>query len=314
LGQSVSKYVPVSAACFELNQSVMAQIATGRLIDAERAVSAVIGSGGDHAQGSCTGLVLNNMAASLAVSGRIADAERLAGRSVQILEKIYSPNDAVLLRPLQTLAAARFEQGNTAKAREAFKKMQAIRIQRPEDSALIHGIAGALSEAEGRRAEAEIEYLAAFRAWEEAGRGDTGDAGAVLDSLGSLYTHEQRLTEARQMLDRSFAIFSRAKDAVPMDRIKLLNVRGVLQSRQGDWSGAEQDLRDALSIADRELWVDPFALRVLLNNYAAVLRRNHHRREARSIERRAAKIQIDGATNSIVDITDLLPKDKPSRK
>jgi hypothetical protein len=99
-----------------------------------------------------------------------------------------------------------------------------------------------------------------------------------------------------------------------MDRVKLLNVRGVLQSRQGDWSGAEQDFHEALSIADREPWVDPFALRALLNNYAAVLRRNHHRQEARSIQARAAKISIDRSTASIVDITDLLPKGSPSKK
>jgi hypothetical protein len=99
-----------------------------------------------------------------------------------------------------------------------------------------------------------------------------------------------------------------------MDRIKLLNVRSVLQSRQGDWQGAEQDLHDALTMADREPWVDPFALRALLNNCAAVLRRNHHKREAHSIEARAAKIQIERTTASIVDMTELLPKVRPSKK
>jgi hypothetical protein len=47
----------------------------------------------------------------------------------------------MLLRPLEALAAARFEQGKTARAREAFKRMQAIRIPRPEDIALVHGTA-----------------------------------------------------------------------------------------------------------------------------------------------------------------------------
>ena len=248
------------------------------------------------------------------VSGRLADAERLAERSVLILEKTYAPNDVMLLRPLQVLAAARFELGKTARAREAFKRMQAIRIQWPEDRALLHGTAAALLEVEGRRVEAEGEYLAALRAWREANRGETGDAGAILNSLGALYIHEQRLDEARRALDRALAIFSRAEDAAPMDRIKLLNVRGVLRTRQGDWTGAEEDLHDALSMADREPWVDPVALRSLLVNYAKVLHRNHHGREARSIEARAAAIRTDGTASAIVDITDLLPKDKPSRK
>ncbi len=71
--------------------------------------------------------------------------------------------------------------------------MQSIQIRRPEDSALVHDTAAVLLEAEGKRAEAEAEYLAALRAEEEAGRGETADVGALLNDLGSLYIHEQRL-------------------------------------------------------------------------------------------------------------------------
>ena len=99
-----------------------------------------------------------------------------------------------------------------------------------------------------------------------------------------------------------------------MDRVKLLHVRGVLQARQDDWQGAEQYLHDALTMADREPWVDPFALRALLNNYAVVLRRNRHSREARSIEARAAAIPVDRTAAATVDITELLPKTKSVKK
>jgi hypothetical protein len=88
----------------------------------------------------------------------------------------------------------------------------------------------------------------------------------------------------------------------------------VLKARQGDWRGAEQDLHDALSMVDREPWVDPVALRSLLVNYALALRRNRRAREARSIEARAASIRIDRTVGSIVDITELLPKVKPAKK
>ena len=302
--QSVSKYTPVSARCLELNQTVMKQLAIGQRAEGELAVTSVLASGQD----SCAGLVLSNMAAFLSVSGRLPDAERLAERSVTILEKTYDSSDVLLLRPLQTLAAAQFEQGKTARAREAFKRMQAIRIQRPEDGALVHGVAGALSEAEGKLAEAEGEYVASLQAWKEAGRGETADAGAVLNNLGSIYIREQRFSQTQQALDGAFTIFSRAKDTAPMDLIKLLHVRGVLHARQGDWSGAEQDLHDALSMADREPWVDPIALRSLLDSYAKVLRRNHHGREAHSIETRAAAIPTGNTMAAIVDVTELLPK------
>ncbi len=95
------------------------------------------------------------------------------------------PEDPVLLRSLQILATARFQQGKTAKAREAFQRMQMVQTRRPQDAALVHGVAAALLEAEGRRSEAESEYLAALRAWIDSGRGDTVDAGTILCGLAS---------------------------------------------------------------------------------------------------------------------------------
>ncbi len=314
LAQGVGKPGPRGAACVDLNQTVMAQLSNGTLPEAELAVSAFLVSGAVSAPEPCAGLVLNNMAVFLSVSGRAADAERLAEQSVLTLEKVYSPDDGVLLRPLQVLAAARFEQGKTARAREALKKMQSIRIERPEDHALVHGMAAALLEREGRRPEAEAEYLAAFRAWEAAGMGETAEAATILTGLGSLYIELRRLTEAQQTLDRAFAIFSRATDTVPTDHIKLLQVRGVLHAWQGDWLEAEKDFRDALSISDREHWVSPIALRPLLTRYAYILRKNHHGREAHSIEVRAAALQAGGVTTATVDITELLPKSKRSKK
>jgi hypothetical protein len=79
--------------------------------------------------------------------------------------------------------------------------MQSIRIQRPEDSALVHGTAAAFLQDEGRRSEAEAEYIAAIRAWGEAGRGETADTGDILNSPVALYIKEQRLDEARRTLD-----------------------------------------------------------------------------------------------------------------
>jgi tetratricopeptide (TPR) repeat protein len=313
-GQSLNASAPVGGRCLELNQTAMTQVAKGKLKEAELALTAFLTSGADQAEPACAGLVLNKMAAFMSVSGRSEDGARLAEQAVKTLEKVYSPNDPALLNPLQILAATSFERGMTGKAREAFKRMQSIRIQRPEDRALLYGMAAALSEAEGRLPEAEANYLAALQAWQKAGRGETADACAILGGLGSLYIKEHRLSEARQALDRALAILSNAKDAVSMDRVKLLDVRGVLQARQGDWQGAEQYLHDALTMADREPWIDPFALRDLLNNYAAVLRRNHHGREARSIEARAAAMQVDPTAAAIVDITELLPKAKPVKK
>jgi tetratricopeptide (TPR) repeat protein len=262
----------------------------------------------------CEGLMLANMAAVRANGGRLSEAETLAERSIRLLTQIYSPESRILLYPLQVIAAARFEQGKIAKAREVFQRMQLLRIDQPEDAALVHGMSASLLEAEGRRPEAEYEYLAALHSWDEAGSGETADAGTVLYSLASLYVQEHRFDDARRALDRAFAIFTLAKDAAPMDRVKLLHVQGGLHYWQGEWQEAEEALHEAVSIADSVPRMVPAARAVLLAEYAMVLRKNHHRREARLIEERLAVLRRTSATGTVVDVTELLAKPKPAKK
>jgi hypothetical protein len=108
--------------------------------------------------------------------------------------------------------------------------------------------------------DAESEYLSAFEALKELGLGETGDAGTLLESVGALYIRENRMPEAREMLDLAFEVFGRAADTVPWDRIKLLQTRSILDGRQGRWNEAEQDLANALAIAGRESQAEPAAL------------------------------------------------------
>jgi tetratricopeptide (TPR) repeat protein len=303
--------VPLSATCFDLNRTVVSQVQNGRLGEAEITMSAALKK---DPEPLCEGVLLTNLAALVAIQGRHAEAERLAERSLRILEKYLMPEDPVLLKTLQILAAARFQQGKTAKAREAFQRMQMLQIRRPQDAALVHGVAAALLEAEGRRSEAESEYLAALRAWADSGRGDTVDAGTILSGLASFYVYGNRLDDARRALNRALAIFERAKDTVPMDRIKLLSIQAGLNCRLGEWRKAEEYLREAVAIADSEPLIAPSDNVVLLASYARVLRKNHNGREAHSIEVRLAALRRDNAAGTVVDVTELLPKPKPSKR
>jgi tetratricopeptide (TPR) repeat protein len=210
LTQAASGYVSNDAVCAQLNETVVAQVAKGQFVLAESILSKATASGLDRAGDNCAGFILNNMAAMLSIQGRIAEAERYAERSVRILETKYPPTGLALLRPFSILASARFEQGKIAGAREAFRKMESIRSESPADRALVHATGAVLLHAEGRLAEAESEYLLTFEAWEEAGHGDTADAGAVFSSLGALYIarqgawreSEQKLSEALSIADR----------------------------------------------------------------------------------------------------------------
>ena len=76
LAQSlVSVSAPIGDRCVELNQTVMTQIANGKLKEAELALSAFLTSGADRGREACAGLVLNNMAALMSISGRLGDGK-----------------------------------------------------------------------------------------------------------------------------------------------------------------------------------------------------------------------------------------------
>jgi tetratricopeptide (TPR) repeat protein len=292
----------------------MAQAANGHLAEAEALLPRATASGDERGQDACAGIVLGRIAGITAVLGRLAEAERLAEQSVRVLEKFYPQNDWVFLRPLQILVSVRLESGNTARAREALRRIRSISIERPEDSAIVHGTVGAMLHLEGRRSEAEAEYQDALRAYEEAGRSESADAAAILHCLSALYLKSQRLDEARQALDRALVIHDRAKDSLPIDRIRFLHLRSVLHARLGEWLQSEQDLRDALSIADRQPYIQADLLRLMLGNYSYVLRRNHHRREARSIEARKATLPPNRTIAAVVDSTELLLERKAAKK
>jgi hypothetical protein len=120
------------------------------------------------------------------------------------------------------------------------------------------------------------------------------------------YLKEGRWSEARPLFDQALAIFERVRDADPWDRAKVLCMRGALRARQHEWTAAEQDLADALAIADHESRMEPAMLRPLLSAYLDVLRKNHRRGEARSIQARIAALGPARDANGPVDVAELL--------
>src|SRR5215469_13983399 len=159
--QSSAETATPSAQCARLNQEAMEWVGQGRAGEAERLLSQRLANL-DGADPVCAGLVANNIAARLLISGRLADAERLALRSVRAFEQVFPSDDLLLLRPLQNLAASRFEQGEIGEARQAFRRMQAIHTTRPQDRWLVQSMAGTLLAAVGKLPEAESEFVTAL--------------------------------------------------------------------------------------------------------------------------------------------------------
>ena len=153
--------------------------------------------------------------------------------------------------------------------------------------------------------ECEWEYLKALSELKEAGRGETAEAAGVLNMLGDVYLADRRYDDASGTLDHAFVLFATARDTIPLDRIDILNSRAVLHARQGEWQKAEEELRSAITTADRDTRLNPVDLEFLFVNYAHVLRKNHRRPEARSIEARAAALHPHRWKDAVVDASEL---------
>jgi tetratricopeptide (TPR) repeat protein len=197
-----------SRACVEFNRSILDQVGSGQLKDAEIVLSRALASTFNGLSPSCDWMILQNMAVVMSRSGRLEESEEFADRSVRALEKTVPPGDPSLLRPLHTLASARMQQGKIAGTREAFQRMRGIPLEHPIDRAMFHGTAAALLQTEHRNAEAEAEYITTLAAWEESGRAETADMAAELNNLADLCTTMGRFDQASRMLDRAVAIFS----------------------------------------------------------------------------------------------------------
>lgn len=299
--------------CVEVNGEAIDQIATGQFKEAEGVLSAVVTRTNELGP-LCAGLVLGNLAAAMRLSGRFAEAQGFAERSINVLDRSLGTDAPALLGPLHTLAAARLEQGNIGLARSAFQRMQRIHADRPADRALVHGIAATLLQMEGRLIAAEPEYFEALRALEEAGQGSGANAASMLLSLGSLYIDQGRLDEAGRMLERAMTIFDSAGDTVLLERIEVGYLRAALHARQREWQKAEEEMQSAIAMADRVNGLDPHYHAFLLANYAQLLRNNHQRGAARSIEARAAAFRGKRSSGGVVDVTELSLKLKANPK
>jgi tetratricopeptide (TPR) repeat protein len=312
LAQEIQTGPPGGSACVELTRLTEGRAAAGS-DEVATVLSGYLRGGANPAEVECAGIVFSVRAAFMAVSGNIPEAELDAERSLTILGKSHARDDRVLMRPLHTLAFVRLEQGKTVQARQVYRRMQLIRTDLAEDRTLVHGMAAMLLGAAGKLKEAESEYSAALSAIDDEGRGGSAEVASILGALASVYIEDHQFDEARRALDRAMTIINAAKDTVAMDRILLLATRGVLHARQRQWLDAEPDMREALSIADREKVPDSM-LAKLLPDYAMVLRKIHRRKEARSIEARAAAFCNRPGADALVDVTDLSAESRPRKK
>jgi tetratricopeptide (TPR) repeat protein len=266
----------------------------------------------NHSEEECAGILLSARAAGLAVNGRMVEAEIDAERSLTLLEKRYAGDHPILFRVLYTLAIARFELGKTRTAWQAYRRLTLVRSEDPQYRALVHATTAWLLHSQRKFPEALAEYGKALRDMAEAGLGSSADSAGLYVSRARAFADERQFDLARQELDRATAILTTAKGVVPMDRIVIQQARGRLHARRREWLEAEEDLRAALELADREGAQSAITESTLLE-FGVVLRKVHRNAEARTVVARAAGLRNQART-AVVDAAELSLSSTPRKK
>lgn len=297
--------------CQKMNDRVVAIVESGQLEPAEDLMRRFVSEPQSPSHRICAGLIYGNVASALGFLGRPQDAARLAEESIRTLEPSLPPGDALLVIPLQTLFAARFQLLEIGRARDALRKMERLTLDRPQDRAQFHGSSAALFDVEGRFAEAESEYLAALESWSDAGKANSASAGEILNALSLLYIRNKRYAAAEQTIERSNRIFTEASDVYLLDRIRLYQIRSQLRIERQQWHLAEADLRSAVNLAGDRPPIAGQAFERLLSDYAFVLRKNHHRQEAKAVEAQIGEVHNQTPSAAVVDLAELAAKRPP---
>ena len=301
---SAESHGVVSKECLKLNSLLEERISTGKLDEAQQFTSAAVASNTAPLEPGCAGLLLNDVATAMQVSGRLEEAVTLAERAVNYFEKSLAPDDPAYLAPLHVIASYQLMHGMTSRAREVLQRKQQTRVASPRDRALLHEISGAVLEQEGKWSDAETQYIVAVSEWSKAGKENSADAASLHGQLAIVYYQQKRYTDSERAVERALATLDMAPDAVPLDRIKLLNVRAAVRAKEDRWRDAATDLDHATSLA-RESKMDGIELEPVVTNYAFVLHKLH-RKEARSIDAWAAALHDRNARfGYTVDLGDL---------
>lgn len=196
-----------------------------------------------------------NRAMVLVDLGRLDEALEDQQRVVRLREAVQGPEHPSTVGALTNLAVVRYHRGELERAEEIQRQaldvgMEALDADHPNVVRMLDNMNTILRE-QGRLDEAlDFGSRAHAVTLRVLGLGDHPDAISPLVNLGRTLVELDRLEEARLRIDEALALEPKLP---PRDqRRPYLRVAAAeLAAARGDWTGAEQLLRDAL-----ELWLE----------------------------------------------------------
>ena len=241
---------------------------------------------------SSLAIMLNNLGITMQDHGRYLDAERLYRASIRIWELSYGDNYAGASNPLNNLASLYFRRGEPK--RSAALRLRALTIRtaalgthHPAVARLRANLAADLF-AQRKYEEAEIlcrEALANLSA--------SLDRALALNTLALVRGEANDFVEALKFVDEALDILDRIE---PQDTLRVadcLRAKAGFLHATGRNGSAEATLQRSLALLESAPLVDRSLYVAALRQYAAVLKDQGRRAEARIFERRATAMYRD---------------------
>jgi hypothetical protein len=250
--------------------------------------------GSDHPN---VATALNNLAALLQATNRLAEAEPLMRRALAIDEASYGSDHPNVATDLNNLASLLQATNRLAEAEPLMRRALAIDeasygSDHPNVAICLNNLASLLQDT-NRLEEAEPLIRRALVIDEASYSHNYPNLATHLNNLASLLQATNRLEEAEPLMRRALAIAEASYGSDHPNVATALNNLAALLQATNRLSDAEPLKRRALAIAEASYGSDHPSVATALNNLAQLLQATNHLAEAESLMRRMMAILIN---------------------
>ncbi len=241
-----------------------------------------------------TATVLNNLALLLQATNRLAEAESLMRRALEIYEKSYGPEHPDVAADLNNLAQLLQATNRLGEAEPLMRRALTIDEksygpEHPDVATDLNNLA-LLLQATNRLAEAEPLMRRALTIDEKSYGPEHPDVATDLNNLALLLQATNRLAEAEPLMRRALTIDEKSYGPEHPDVARDLNNLALLLQATNRLGEAEPLMRRALAIDEKSYGPEHPDVARDLNNLAQLLQATNRLGEAEPLMRRALTI------------------------
>jgi len=219
-------------------------------------------------------------------SGQFKPAFALLREGLAISKEINAPQlQALALRDLgNTYAQMGDFAGAQVMLRRALAIFETTPIMRVQHAGTLVSL-GVVYGAENKSGLAEDVFVRALEIYDCTAGGPTMRA-VALQNMAMIRARQKRFSEASDLANRAYTALKSAFGENSAPAAYALGALAFVEEEAGDLEGSERDYSDALRILGNNHLLDSNSASGIMSGYESVLRKLHHKREAKVIEQR----------------------------